>query len=355
MDAKQVTDIVTPSRPNDRTYLETTHSMIFNRNMSFSGYERDKLWINAGQNGFVDLSELSGADSPNDGRGVVAADFDDDGDVDLFVHNIQRDRHLLYRNDVHAPSAPSARFVKVQLRATKSQREAVGAIVVSKSASGTTAQVLSRGSGFASCQPPELVFGLGSAPSTEIEVIWPGARRESFGTITAGARVRLVEGAGKAENYAALPRPLPDPLPQGLNIRPGEAVPKLRLVDRAGKETLLDVRALAGGKPLRLNLWATWCTSCAAEIPTMQKLSDAGGSRVVAIALDAPEDRAKADEFLRGRGGKFDAFYLPPAGDKKADDISALVDLDRLPLPTTLVIGADGKLESVVRGPVRAE
>ena len=73
MNAKEVPSIVTSTRPNDGTYLDTTHSMVFKRNMSFSGYERDKVWINTGASGFADLSDFSGADSPNDGRGALAA------------------------------------------------------------------------------------------------------------------------------------------------------------------------------------------------------------------------------------------------------------------------------------------
>lgn len=355
MDVGQVPDIVTPSRPNDAAYLQTTHSMLFNRNMSFSGYERDKLWLNTAANGFVDLSDLSGADSPNDGRGVVAADFDDDGDVDLFVHNTQRDRHLLYRNDAHSAGALDARFVKVRLRAERSQYEAIGAVVVSTCAAGTTAQVLSRGSGFASCQPPELVFGLGSSPSTQLEVIWPGARRESFGTVTAGSRVQLVEGAGHATPIEARPRPLPDPLPQGLRIRVGDVVPSVRVVDRSGREVLVDPRAVAGGRTLQLNLWATWCSACVAEIPKLQKVAEGNSSKVVAIALDSPDSRARADELLRARGGQIQAYYLPPGESGGDSDLSRLVDFDRLPLPTTLVISPEGRLVSVVRGPLRAE
>ncbi|MBL8857538.1 MAG: ASPIC/UnbV domain-containing protein [Planctomycetes bacterium] len=355
MDAGKVPEIVTPSRPNDGAYVETTRSMVFRRNMSFSGYERDKLWINTGANGFADLSDFSGADSPNDGRGALAADFDDDGDVDLFVHNIQRERHMLYRNDLHAPGSTAAHFVKVRLRAVKSQHEAIGAVVVSKSAAGTTAQVIARGSGFASCQPPELVFGLGAATSTEIEVIWPGALRESFGTIAAGSRVLLVQGAQKPEKFAAVPHPLPDPLPQGLKLRPGDTMPNVRLVDRSGKESIVDVRALAGGKTLHVNLWATWCAACIGEIPALQKLAETDGQRVVAIGLDAPDRREHADKVLRERGGRFEAFYLPPGDEETTPDLSRIVDFDRLPLPTTLVIGPDGRLVSVVRGPVRAQ
>ena len=86
---------------NSGQYLGLHSGQIFEQGLSFSGFERDKLWINQGD-GFADLSALSGADSPNDGRAAIAHDFDDDGDVDLFVHNVQRERHGLYRNDIGA-------------------------------------------------------------------------------------------------------------------------------------------------------------------------------------------------------------------------------------------------------------
>ncbi len=352
LDAKQVTEIVQPNRVNDENYLTAQSSQIFRQNMSFSGNERDKLWINGGSGAFADLSDMSGSDSPNDGRAVIAADFDDDGDVDLFVHNIQRERHGLYRNDIRPAGSADGHFVKVRLHGTRLQYEAIGAIVVARTGASVSAQVLSRGAGFASCQAPELVFGLGSAASTEIDVIWPGARRESFGKIDANSRVTLVEGSGKPQAFDARPRPLPNPMPQGLKIAVGDAVPKLRLVDRSGKETVLDVREFARGKPVYLNLWASWCAPCVAEIPELQREADGAKHRVVAIGLDVPGDRVRSAELFRQRGGLLDNYYLPPEGGTPGFELSALVDLERLPLPTTLVLTPEGRLESIVRGPL---
>jgi thiol-disulfide isomerase/thioredoxin len=127
------------------------------------------------------------------------------------------------------------------------------------------------------------------------------------------------------------------------------------VVDRSGKEIVLDLRELAQGKPLHLNFWASWCPPCVAEIPDLQALSASGKARVVAIGLDAPDDRAKAEKLLRERGGRFDAYYLPPEAEAGAAGISVLVDLDRLPIPTTLVLSPEGRLESIVRGPIRAQ
>ena len=123
---------------------------------SFSGNERDKLFINRGDGTFADCSDLSGCDDPNDGRGVIAADFDDDGDVDMFIHHTQRERHTLQRNEL----GQGGGFIKVRLRATTAQYEAIGATVVVHGPHGPVADVLSRGAGFVSCQAPELIFGV---------------------------------------------------------------------------------------------------------------------------------------------------------------------------------------------------
>ena len=81
-------------------------------------------------------------------------------------------------------------FIKVRLRATAAHYEAIGATVVLELPSGRrSAQVLSRGAGIASCQAPELVFGLGDAESATFRVLWPGGHEQAFGPISAGARV----------------------------------------------------------------------------------------------------------------------------------------------------------------------
>ena len=52
---------------NAETYMGVHSAQMFKDGLSFSGHERNKTWINAGGR-FVDLSDVSGADSPNDAR-----------------------------------------------------------------------------------------------------------------------------------------------------------------------------------------------------------------------------------------------------------------------------------------------
>jgi thiol-disulfide isomerase/thioredoxin len=340
---------------NAGSYVSFHNGQMFEDGLSFSGFERNKVWINTGE-AFADLSNVSGSDTPNDSRAVVAADFDDDGDADLFVHSIQRERHGLYRNDILEPGT-GAGFLKIRLRATTGQHEAIGAIVTVDGPAGSVSQVMSRGAGFLSCQVPELIFGLGGKKQAAVSVRWPGGDVESFGSVAANATLRLVEGAGRPEHVERLVRPLPDPMPPGLALEEGEVLPRLAVADAGGEPTVLDVAQLSQGKPVLLNFWASYCAPCVAELPLLQRRHEEGELSVIALSVDVLADRETARAQLEAVGAEFPVFFLaqggrPPEG---AEAIDALIDLDRLSLPTSLALFPEGRLESILRGPLQEE
>jgi thiol-disulfide isomerase/thioredoxin len=352
LNAEDEVDAFEKQEVGDITYLNRHNTEMFQSGRSFSGNERHKLWFNNADESFGDMSDLSGLDSPNDGRGVVAADFDDDGDVDLFVHNIQRERHALYRNELGSAGG----FIKVRLKATLGQYEAIGATVIATVSGNSTAQVLSRGAGFVSCQAPELVFGLGGAPGAEVAVRWPGGVLEEFGHTERNSRVLLVEGQGEARAFAAHTRALPDPLPRGFKILVGERLPRLAVLDAESNKTLIDPVALADGGTLYINFWASYCGSCVKELPDLQALDEKPGMRVVGISMDAPADSSAVHELLRKRGARYAAFYIgrePTEGDGLTS-ITEVIDIERLPIPSTLVVGPDGIIRNILKGPLDA-
>ena len=63
----------------------------------------------------------------------------------------------------------------------------------------------------------------------------------------------------------------------------GLAAPAVVFADPAGKPVTL---AAFRGKPVLVNLWATWCAPCIAELPTLDKLAASGGVRVLAVSQD---------------------------------------------------------------------
>ncbi len=68
------------------------NQLMFGEGFSFSGYERDPLYLNTGAKKFIDISGVSGIDSITDGRAGVFADFDNDGDLDAAVAGFAYDR-----------------------------------------------------------------------------------------------------------------------------------------------------------------------------------------------------------------------------------------------------------------------
>jgi thiol-disulfide isomerase/thioredoxin len=119
--------------------------------------------------------------------------------------------------------------------------------------------------------------------------------------------------------------------------------------DAEGKTlTLADFK----GRNVLLNLWATWCVPCRAEMPALDRLQAKLGGQdfeVVAVNIDTARlDRPKA--FLDDIGVKSLVRYA----DSSADSFEALkVAGKALGLPTSLLIGADGCELAVMAGPAK--
>ncbi len=131
-------------------------------------------------------------------RGLLAADFDDDGREDLFA-TVLNGPAVLLRNDGRG----AGNFVRLVLRRAGGHVEAAGARAIVRAGSRTVVRDLLLGSSFGSSEDPRLLVGLADAPGAELEVRWPrragaDAVIERFGRLEAGATYEVVEGTGVA-------------------------------------------------------------------------------------------------------------------------------------------------------------
>jgi len=124
-------------------------------------------------------------------RGCAFGDFDNDGDIDILIVNMNEPPSLL-RNDLRGRD----HWIKLKLKGTKSNRSAIGARVVAHYGGKTQAQALTSQSSFYSCNDPRLHFGLGSAASVDLDIFWPSGFTERLKSVTADRLVTVEEGKG---------------------------------------------------------------------------------------------------------------------------------------------------------------
>ncbi len=152
------------------------------------------LFRNLGGGKFEELVTEAGpalAD-PHASRGCAFGDFDNDGDVDILIVNLNEPPTLL-RNDV--PST-AGHWLKVKLLGTTSNRSGIGARVVVKAGDVVQTQELLSQSSFLSSNDPRLHFGLGGAGKAEIRVRWPNGIWQNIGEVVANQLVTVKEGTG---------------------------------------------------------------------------------------------------------------------------------------------------------------
>jgi hypothetical protein len=151
------------------------------------------VFRNLGDGTFEELIEEAGPGvaAAHCSRGCAFGDFDNDGDLDVLIVNLNEPPSLL-RNDVSG----SNNWLKVKLEGVVSNRSAIGARVLLRSAGRTMAQAVVSQSSFYSSNDPRLHFGLGRGKTADLDIYWPNGRRDVLKGVAANQLVTIKEGTG---------------------------------------------------------------------------------------------------------------------------------------------------------------
>ena len=156
--------------------------------------QKDQFFRYDGDGVFTDVSAATGvAALPyRVGRGVAFGDYDNDGDVDMFIVN-NHDRGVLLRNE----GGNRNNWLHVKLIGTTGNRDAVGAKIRIKVGDRIQLREINAGASYLSFNSLTAEFGLAQETAVDwIEVIWPSGDTERFSTITVNQRLTLTEGSG---------------------------------------------------------------------------------------------------------------------------------------------------------------
>jgi len=282
---------------------------------SFSGWEPKKLWRHTADGApFEECAFVEGFDSRFDGRSLISADLDGDGDQELLMLNRAAPKLQLFANTGEGGNA-----IELTFKPKSGNPEGEGTLVRTKR--GIFPVVLQRG--YASSVEPRVHLGLGADTTVDVEVQWRSGAREKFAALPAGNSMALAEGTGKASRVVPF-------------------APKVKPPPPVFPSTLGALGLSSDGRPTLVQLFLRGCKPCAEEAPVLNALAKKSAMRVVGLGLHPEAELASAAKSLRI------AYPVQVLPEVIADGLSTG---GQLPLPIILVYRADGSLSRVLPGP----
>jgi tetratricopeptide (TPR) repeat protein/peroxiredoxin len=334
---------------------------------TWSGYERNVFYVNNGDGTFSDISGVIGLDFLEDGRAFAIADFDHDGRQEVFLKNRNGPQLRILKN-VMEDLPPSISF---RLHGTKSNRDAIGAVITVQAEHGRQTRSLQAGSGFLSQHSKEVFFGLGRAKApVRASIRWPSGLVQELHDLPINHRIWVEEGKTPSRMDAFGTQiglgKRPEVKPSETEVLPTTAetwllapveAPNLSLPDLAGQtRTLSSLR----GKPVLLNFWTTNADQCKKDWSVFNQRHATWATtslQLLSVSLDKPADFAKTQAVVREHRLSFPIL-------QGSDDIAAIYNIlyrylfDRhrdMALPTSFLISPNGEIVKVYLGPIDPE
>jgi len=187
----------------------------------------DHLYLNNGDGTFYQDTQGMITNIPGFCTGNAAADYDNDGDADLFMVNWENQNNVFYQNNTG-----DMNWLKIICNGTASNKQAIGTKIMLKTTINgmplTQMREITSNHGFRSQGSSQILFGLAKAETVESIVIdWPSGKSETLRNIKANRTITVTESKGITKdtplNLTATAFPVREILYQKINDESVEA------------------------------------------------------------------------------------------------------------------------------------
>lgn len=161
-------------------HLDIYHTNGWPEHDEYGGFPTDvsRAFMSNGDGTFTERAAELGLDDTEQGRGVVCADLDGDGDVDIVqMHANQTNAVTLWENELN----DGANFLTVKLEGALPNSDAIGARVSVVTGPKTQIREINLGNNFASHNPAEAYFGFGDETDIDSLIVrWPDGQETTL-------------------------------------------------------------------------------------------------------------------------------------------------------------------------------
>ena len=339
---------------------------------SFSGNERNCFFINMGNGKFADISGLSGLDFPDDGRAISVTDWDNDGDLDLWITNRTAPRLRLMRNDTKKVNS----FISMLLKGNGEtvNKDAIGARIeiINGKDSGKFKQIqtLRAGQGFLSQSSKWIQFALNETiESINIKISWTDGTVSKIEDVLPNKKYIIRQENSTAEEVKLESEKNNLVSSPGLKTPPSQVarIPAITLF----KGPTINLRKNGIEKQNNknkshqlINLWATWCAPCLQEMAHFRdhkKTLIDNEVELIAVnvdELDSQNDNSKKpSDVIKKMNFPFPSIS---ANKQLMEILQRIHDQsvglnEPLPIPSSFLIDPNGDVSVIYKGPVNVE